>query len=48
MDSNGKVHEAGDDCEFDYYIVHDSIGVSHILRQKKGEPPTFSCRNCSE
>ena len=43
---SGKVHEAGGDEEYDYYIVHDSIGVSHVLKQKKGEPPSFGCRNC--
>ncbi len=42
------VHEAGEDDEYDYYIVHDSIGVSHVLRQKKGKLPAFSCRNCDD
>ncbi len=42
------IHEAGEDDEWDYYIVHDSIGVSHVLRKKKGETPTFSYRNCND
>jgi hypothetical protein len=43
MQSNGKVHEAGNDDEWDYYIVHDSVGVSHVLRRKKGELPQIRC-----
>ncbi len=27
--------ESGED-EWDYYIVHDSIGVSHVMRTRKG------------
>ncbi len=26
------IHEAGEDDEYDYYIVRDNIGVSHVLR----------------
>jgi hypothetical protein len=37
------IHEAGEDEEFDYYIVHDSVGVSHILRKRKEEPPMVRC-----
>ncbi len=48
MYSREKVHEAGEDDDWDYYIVHDSLGVSHVYRKKKGEPPTFSCRNCAD
>jgi hypothetical protein len=48
MQSNGKVHEAGNDDEWDYYIVHDSVGVSHVLRRKKGELPQTRCTNCDD
>lgn len=37
-----------EDDEFEYYIVHDSIGVSHIMRKKKGELPMFRCYNCDD
>ena len=40
------IHEAGEDDEWDYYIVHDSIGVSHILKKRKGELPMIRCTNC--
>ena len=42
------IHEAGEDEEFDYYIVHDSIGVSHVLRKKRGELPQIRCTNCED
>jgi hypothetical protein len=41
-------HEAGGDEEWDYYIVHDSIGVSHILRVPKGKPPQIRCVGCDD
>jgi len=34
--------------EFEYYIAHDSIGVPHILRKLRGEPPMLGCANCSD
>jgi hypothetical protein len=34
--------------EWEYYIVHDSIGVSHIHRKRRDEPQTFHCVYCSE
>jgi len=37
-----------DEDEWEYYIVHDSIGVSHIYRKKRGEPPLARCANCSD
>ncbi len=42
------IHEAGENDEWDCYVIHDSLGVSHVCGQKKGEPPTFSCRNCTD
>lgn len=41
-------HEAGGDDEFDYYIVHDSIGVSHVVRTKKGAHPAVRCVGCED
>ena len=41
-------HEAGEDGEWDYYIVLDSIGVSHVLRTKKGTHPAVRCAGCDE
>ncbi|HEV2225443.1 MAG TPA: hypothetical protein VGR56_01410 [Nitrososphaerales archaeon] len=31
-----------------YYIVHDGLGISHVLRRPKGQLPTTNCRNCSD
>lgn len=42
------IHEAGEDDVWDYYIVHDSIGVSHVLKKRKGELPMIHCTNCSD
>ena len=39
-------HEAGQDDEWDYYIVHDSIGVSHVLWRPKGKPPQIRSVGC--
>jgi len=40
--------EGPDEEEYEYYIVHDSIGVSHIMRKRKGEHPALRCFNCSD
>jgi hypothetical protein len=37
-----------EDNELGYYTVHDSIGVSHVLRKKKGDFPLFRCYTCDE
>ena len=34
--------------EYDYYIAHDSIGVSHVVRVKKGKPPNIRCVGCDD
>jgi len=34
--------------EYEYYIVHDSIGVSHVLRTKKGSHPGVRCVGCDD
>jgi len=34
--------------EWEYYIVHDGIGVSHVMRKRKGELPLVKCTNCDE
>ena len=36
------------DDEYDYYIVHDSIGVSHVIRTRKNAHPTVACVGCSD
>lgn len=33
--------EDAEDDEFEFYIIHDSVGVSHVMRKRKGEPPMF-------
>jgi len=37
---------AGEDDQYEYYIIHDGIGVSHIMRRKKGVHPTIKCEDC--
>src|SRR2546426_130269 len=32
-----------DSDSYEYYIVHDGLGISHVIRRKKGVPGTF-CR----
>ncbi len=41
-------HEAGEDEEWDYYIVHDSLGVSHVMRTRKGRHPAVRCVGCDD
>ena len=37
---------AGEDDEYEYYVIHDGLGISHFLRQKKGVHPSIKCNNC--
>lgn len=32
--------------EYEYYIIHDSLGVSHVMRHKKGVLPAIRCTDC--
>ena len=34
--------------EWEYYFIHDSIGVSHVMRKRKGELPMVKCTNCDD
>ena len=36
----------GEEQEYEYYIVHDSIGVSHVMRHKKGVHLAIRCADC--
>ena len=36
--------ENPDECE--YYIVHDGLGTSHVMRHKKGVHPAISSGDC--
>ena len=38
--------ESDDSDEYEYYIVHDRIGVSHVMRHKKGVHPAIRCDSC--
>ena len=38
--------DAGEDDEYEYYIIHDGLGISHVLRHKKGVHPSVKCENC--
>ena len=36
---------SGQEDEWEYYMIHDSIGVSHVMRKRKGElpPVKYTC-----
>ena len=38
--------DVGEDDQYEYYIVHDSVGVSHVMRHKRGVHPSVKCDNC--
>ncbi len=40
------VSQEPDSEEYEYHIIHDSIGVSHILKRKKGVHPLIRCADC--
>ena len=40
--------EETEEDEWEYYFIHDSIGVSHIMRKLKGELPLVRCTNCED
>ena len=37
---------AGEDDEYEYYIIHDGLGISHVMRHKKGLHPSIRCQTC--
>lgn len=37
---------AGEDDEYQYYVIHDGLGISHFLKRKKGTHPSIRCDNC--
>lgn len=37
-----------DSEEYEYYIIHDRIGVSRILRRPKGVHPEIRCAGCDD
>ena len=43
-----KRQELVDDEEYDYYIVHDGIGISHVIRTPKGKLPQIRCVGCDD
>ena len=38
--------ETEDSNEYEYYFIHDSIGVSHVMRRRKGVHPSIRCADC--
>ncbi len=34
--------------EYEYYIAHDTIGASHVIRVPKGRPPQVRCAGCDD
>ena len=39
---------AGEDDKCEYYILHDGLGISHVLRRQKGRPPQIKCERCDD
>ena len=39
---------AGEDDEYEYYIIHDGLGISHIMRRPRGKHPQISCVGCDD
>jgi hypothetical protein len=38
-----------EDGEYETWITHDSIGVSHVIRIRKGAPPRqVRCAGCDD
>ena len=37
---------AGEDDQYEYYIIHDGLGISHVMRHKKGVHPSIKCDSC--
>jgi len=31
---------------YEYYIIHDGLGISHVIRRKKGLDPSIACADC--
>jgi hypothetical protein len=42
----GELQEAGEDEEYEYYVIHDGLGISHFLRRPKGVHPSSKCDDC--
>jgi len=32
--------------EFNYYIIEDGLGISHVLRRSRGTHPSLRCVDC--
>ena len=39
---------AGEDDDYDYYVIHDGLGISHFLKRPKGKPPQTRCVGCDD
>ncbi len=31
---------------FDYYVINDGLGISHVMRRPKGAHPSVRCVGC--
>ncbi len=31
----------------EYYIIHDGLGISHVMKRMKGEHPAIRCEDCA-
>ncbi len=38
--------EQQDSADYEYYIVHDGLGISHVIRRPKGAFPEIRCADC--
>ena len=41
-----SMSEDPDSDGYEYYIVHDGLGISHVIRRKKGVDPSIECADC--
>jgi hypothetical protein len=41
-----ELKEAGEDDQYEYYVIHDGLGISHFLRRPKGVHPAVRCESC--
>ena len=39
---------AGEDDKYEFYVIHDGLGISHFIRRPKGKPPQVRCVGCDD
>jgi len=41
-----SMSDKDDSEEYEYYIIHDGLGISHVMRHRKGGHPSIKCDDC--